>query len=598
MKKFGYGWLFLLGIVLSLGVRMLVGMREATPVGALAGLIVPEFGPEDVDRVEIVRPGAAPNVVERVSGGDWRLVAPFCAEVDSAVVMKLLDRMMLARAGDTLSAADLRRLGRTPRDFGFTASNSTVTVHAGRRACSVGFGGFTPLRNEVYARIEGAGSVFTVSTNVFAAVPDNVDALRRRRVFSARPALVSAMDVRVPEMPFVKLSRVDGLWRIVQPENAPADASAVDEAISRLLALEAERFVWPAVLSSASEADLGADRVKPERLAAYGLGEQEGFAVSLWTSPTAVERIVFGRAVGTNLVYALVHGGSAVVTVDSTVEKFCRESRGRFLDARLFPFTAPAVASISVTIEDAVYVVSRSVGGTWRIESPVVAPADDSAVADLLDRVLGMSQNDRLQAGADARAAVVKVVLGGDLAATIVSNPAPATVDAKLLPSLTSLRSKQVLAVPVNAVRRLSVASAGGETVVERDSEDAVFHLVKTPATASAITVAASAAGISGVLGALAEVKASSVENLNATSEDFKRCGLSRPAFTIAVDVDAANSVRRNLLLGNAAPGGGRYATAGGADAIFIIPRETVARLTVPLTESELESTGKKRDEK
>ena len=82
--------------------------------------------------------------------------------------------------------------------------------------------------------------------------------------------------------------------------------------------------------------------------------------------------------------------------------------------------------------------------------------------------------------------------------------------------------------------------------------------------------------------------------------EDFKRCGLVRPAFTIAVDVDATDAVRRNLLLGNAAPGGGRYATAGGADAIFIISRETVAALTVPLVESDVGEGGaeKKKEAK
>ena len=161
-----------------------------------------------------------------------------------------------------------------------------------------------------------------------------------------------------------------------------------------------------------------------------------------------------------------------------------------------------------------------------------------------------------------------------------------------------NLRAKQILAVPPPTVRRISVLSAGGETAVEQDVARGLWRLAKTSATASAINVGVSTAGVSRVLAMLADVRAVSVESLNATPEDFRRCGLARPAFTIAVDVEAADAVRRNLLLGNAAPGGGRYATAGGADAIFIISRETVAGLTVPLTESELADIKEKAKEK
>ena len=51
-------------------------------------------------------------------------------------------------------------------------------------------------------------------------------------------------------------------------------------------------------------------------------------------------------------------------------------------------------------------------------------------------------------------------------------------------------------------------------------------------------------------------------------------------------------------MLGNAAPGGGRYATAGGVDAIFIISREMAAELTIPLTESGLEIPMEKAKQK
>ena len=92
-------------------------------------------------------------------------------------------------------------------------------------------------------------------------------------------------------------------------------------------------------------------------------------------------------------------------------------------------------------------------------------------------------------------------------------------------------------------------------------------------------------AAVKALLSALARVEATGVETLAATADDLRRCGLDKPAVTLAVDVDAADAVRQNVLVGGTAPGGGRYATVGGADAVFVISRRTAADFTAPLAE-------------
>ena len=59
--------------------------------------------------------------------------------------------------------------------------------------------------------------------------------------------------------------------------------------------------------------------------------------------------------------------------------------------------------------------------------------------------------------------------------------------------------------------------------------------------------------------------------------------GLDDPRFTIAIDQFKDDAVRRNVLIGEAAPGGGRYATLGAADAVFVLPERAVGLLTAPL---------------
>ena len=78
---------------------------------------------------------------------------------------------------------------------------------------------------------------------------------------------------------------------------------------------------------------------------------------------------------------------------------------------------------------------------------------------------------------------------------------------------------------------------------------------------------------------------AASVETLTASPDDLRRCGLDAPALVIALDFEGADAVRRNLMLGARAPDGGRYATVGGADAVFVLDRATAAALMVSITE-------------
>lgn len=580
--------IFLVGIAMASLLLVVLSFRPASVV-APGGIVSIPFGPDDADAIEIVWQRAHTNRLARTDQGVWRLVYPFPALADAVAVARMLDAVLLLKPGDMLTASDMRALGRTARDFGFDPSRLALSVTAGARTVRLEFGGSTPSGSEVYVRIGGNGPVFTMSAAAFSAVPPDMDAFRRRRVFEAPLASIVAADFRMPGATFVKLVHSGGVWQIVQPDKAPADAAVVNDVLSRLLALRAESFVWPDAWAADADADPATGKVKAARLASYGIDDAEGLSVALWTSPTAVERLVFGAPAGSNLVHALVHDGSEVVTVDAAMSSLCRAGHEKFLDARIFPFGADSLRSVSVTVEGTVYVLAAGTNGQWRVESPVVAPADASAVAELLDKVLRLKQNDRLPDGAAPAATVV--VSAGAPAFPAETNLMAVAVRPDFLSAPANLRSKRILTVPPGSVKKLTVASAGGETVVEQDAERMTWRLVKTSAPSASIRV--SADGVSRVLSVLADISAVSVENLNAMPEDFKRCGLSRPAFTISADVDAADAVRRNLLLGNAAPGGGRYATAGGADAIFIVSRETVASLTVPLVESDMGGGGK-----
>ena len=81
-------------------------------------------------------------------------------------------------------------------------------------------------------------------------------------------------------------------------------------------------------------------------------------------------------------------------------------------------------------------------------------------------------------------------------------------------------------------------------------------------------------------------IVAEAVETVVFRPGDFERCGFTRPAFTLSFELDDSSSALRKLLVGAAAPGGGRFAMIGGSDAAFILSAATVSTLTEPVEET------------
>ena len=275
--------------------------------------------------------------------------------------------------------------------------------------------------------------------------------------------------------------------------------------------------------------------------------------------------------------YALVQNGTAVVAVDAALAELCRAGSASFRDSRVFPIGADErLASVSLTAGSLVYVLAQGTNGVWRLEAPVVAPADSAAAAAMVDRVLRMRRSDVPDSPPEKDGVRVSVATSAGVQPGVV---VPASYF-EGCGAFADLRSKTLLALDPASVRRLSVTPKGASGITVAPSADRSKWNIEggPPATVSVEAVKK-------LLTALTRVDASAVETVAATPDDLRRCGLDMPELTIAIDFEQTDSPRRNLLLGGVAAGGGRYATVGGADAIFILSRAVVQELTVKIAE-------------
>ena len=486
------------------------------------------------------------DIGRRIGGGDvetvsiaridgrWRIESPISAEADETAVKRLTAAIVFAESRHGLSEADMAALGRSLRDFGLAVPRCTVTVSDGRSRDTFSVGRTVAAGDEVYVCREGSKGVFTVPVKVAEELMRPLVEFRRRRLFVFQPSEVVGFGLKHAGEPLTRLAKADGQWRISNPMDAPADRQAVESLIEGLCS---------ARIAGYAEDD-GAAR---------GLGEDEGFAVSLRDTFGAVEKVVFGASDGADCVWALTSEG-AVVRVRSDLLERCRNGRKELEDTRIFPVDASQVTSFSVSEGFPAYVVSRqSVSGPWSMVSPVDALADAKAAGDLLDRVLSLRGADLVPEGSEGALTVSVGTSATNFSARCVSGGA-VVADARLA----DLLDKTMIRCSRERIRNIPVKTAAGDGWNAKLSAD-VMALVD-----------------SGIV-------AERVEAAVLRNEDFVRCGFNRPAYTISFELFDDASALRRMLIGAATPEGGRYATIGGLDAVFVLPAPVVSILTKPM---------------
>ncbi len=571
---------FLVGIaVLLLLAAALEWRRAVAAADDAARVALVRLPAVAVSSVEFERDGGLVAEIVRGQSGGWTLERPFRADADEAAVARALDAVLLRPIDDSRTAAEIAALGVSPASFGLDSPRCAMTLHGGGRDVAVRFGALSASGREVYAAVDGADGVFMLSADVLSALPGNADDLRPRSLLPFPETEIAGLDFRVPDAPFVKLVRQSSDWRLASPVDAPAEAEAVQSVVAALSRARIASFVYPSAGQVPPPGEAEA-KVPRDKLAAYGLAVGAGLSVRVHGADGGFTRISFGGRAGTNLVYALVGRGASVVTVDAALAEMCKVGDATFRDTSVFPHVdAHRLKSVSIAAGADVYLLVRGKGGAWELESPVAAAADAAQAAAVVDKVLRLKQGDvQTDAAATNAAEFVRVSVATDGA--VLPGATVRRAYFGLDGEFANLRSKTMFTLDAEAVRRITMRAADREAVVVALDREKGTWRVEGGDGASATGRAVDQTAVAALLTALARVDAVGVETLSALPGDYARCGLVKPSFTLSMDVDASGAVRRNVMLGGVAPGGGRYATVGGLDAIFVLSRQVVQTLT------------------
>jgi len=549
-------------LLLLLGIAVLAGAHVAVrthDVGRRTERRPTLFGrTDDVCSLKIERRGGPAVVIRKDEVKEWCIAEPFSGRADAQTVARLLDILSQTPVVDVVSDDELLRLGRTLADFSLVEPVVRVSLATARGTETVSFGVLTPSSDGVYAAVEGVGAVFVVPAEVLSAVDRPTEVFRRRTLFSAAPESISSFVLRQGMGSTLSFMRENDGWKV---DGELASKARVEDFLAELLSAEVVDFVWPVGASNETE------RASAALLAGYGLESENAVTVTLKDVDGEDRQLSMGRAATQGRVYASVQNGSAVVTVKETLKTAALQKKTAFADFRLFPIPETSVAFLRLVDGESSYVLSRSEEGKWRMESPVSAPAEADVVRRILAHILALPTS-----------ATRDVAKGFSVSLSAEAKPIEVPRDLVMGEDrVDDLRSVEIIRIDPKGVKRL-VSTRGGKGArsvsVVRGREDGSWTLESTDDG-----LVAKPKRISSLLESLDPLVAARVEKLKVSAADLDGYGLGVPFLTIAVDLDRENAVRRNILIGGKTRGG-RYATVGSADAVFVISEETVDRLS------------------
>lgn len=536
--------LFLAGIALLVAAHFAVDLsgRGTRPSERRSSLI--SLDPEHVRRITVERCGERPIGLERGETG-WRIATPFSAAADERAVNRLLDALAYVPVSESVSGAELASMNRDRSDFQLDEPVAAVTVSDGDKSETISVGAPTPTADGVYADVSDIDAVFVAQPAVLAAIDIPPESLRRRSLFDSEPAAIISFGIKLGRGDVTSFKFGETGW---STKNATVSAEKVKSFLSGLTAAEAKGFVWPVGATNETQS------LYDEHLAIWGLDPETAVTVMLKDAAGAERHVSFGKNAGDGLAYARAQNGAAIVTVSAALKDAAESGPSTFRDSRVFQIDIRDVTAFTVTDGGVSHALTRNSDGAWLLESPIAAPADKTTAEEMLARLLALTAADIDENG-------------------ITVSLSPGTKQLRVLRKSVlgnaryeDLRSREAVRIDHALVRRIvrTTKNDTASAVYDRDRRTWGVEAGKTE-----ISVDESA--VQAILSALNPLTAERIEKLKVAAADLSVYGLDSPAVTLSIDQTREDAVRRNLMIGGRAAGGGRYATVGSSDAIFII---------------------------
>lgn len=375
---------WLVAMVLLVGGFVLVFENSSEPVTRSLPLETPvlRLNPALVTRLSITVGQVQVDCVKRE--GEWYLTRPVAMRADATQINRLLDALGAVKKYESIDPVRQEKRGLTLASFGLDAPKARYVVGTELRADEILLGDSSPMGDLVYLRLNGDRTIIGATCRLPDLFPVDVDGLRDRAVFP--PGIRRAIRLELKHSGgFVQLAFRDGVWRIQQPFEAPADGARVERLLQALEALRIVDFKGEFALTDPS---------------LYGLAVDDAvLQVSVWPEGRRDPLILTvgkARVDNPSVLHAMISDMAPIGAVDKEVLSLQMVTAEAFRDRRLCDADPSAVMAVTLREGDSRLVLEKSSEGVWMLMDPLRSIANARAMGVLLRVFCGLHVEERL----------------------------------------------------------------------------------------------------------------------------------------------------------------------------------------------------------
>jgi hypothetical protein len=299
--------------------------------------------------------------LERHQDEKWRITEPIQGKADAGKVFDLIRSLTKdhIRAFLDKPPASLKKVGLDP-----PRGEIRLTLEGGAEAGLLL--GSRKKAGGVYARRRGDERVLELEEDFLKALPKQVADLRDRTLLALDREKVQQIELKSPKGQTL-LKKVEGRWRIEQPEDALADQQLIEDLLWDLAGARVKEFV--------------ADNAKS--LKPYGLDAPAVTIRLLDQEEKPLTTLALNRAKKKEGAYARVGDSQAVSLVEAQLYEQLLKGPFDLRFRRLLSFETWDVGLVELS-RDGTTIVLEKRRDRWQLRKPKEAPAKYSAVSDLL----------------------------------------------------------------------------------------------------------------------------------------------------------------------------------------------------------------------
>lgn len=190
-----------------------------------------------LETLTIEREGKGRVTLSRKGADTWEISEPIRTDADAGAVKSLANR---------LQGLDFRRVvEEEPADlgkYGLAEPPIRVYIRGNEREETLELGNRGPIGNTLYVKTAARPRVYLVDSALLSAVDKGLFDLRERRIVTFERNQAEGIRLTYPDRE-IRLAKIDLQWRIREPGDYPADESVINQMLTELITLKAEKFV-------------------------------------------------------------------------------------------------------------------------------------------------------------------------------------------------------------------------------------------------------------------------------------------------------------------------------------------------------------------